>query len=145
VPTTQILREITLGFVINPIAGMGGRVGLKGTDEVADKARALGATPVAHARARAMLTTLRQLLDQTPGLRSITWLTCTASMGADVLAHSGFTHYSLVYSSPDKPTREDTVNAVRAFIDNGVDIIVFCGGDGTARDICNETKTTIPR
>ena len=40
-----------IGFIVNPIAGMGGRVGLKGTDGVVEKARKLGAKPVAIGKA----------------------------------------------------------------------------------------------
>ncbi|HYS71094.1 MAG TPA: ATP-NAD kinase, partial [Thermoplasmata archaeon] len=44
-----------VGFLVNPIAGMGGRVGLKGTDGVSDEAARRGAAPVAPAKAAEML------------------------------------------------------------------------------------------
>jgi len=47
-----------IGFLINPIAGMGGSVGLKGTDGLACRAAALGAVPLAGERARACLRLL---------------------------------------------------------------------------------------
>ena len=50
-----------IGLIVNPIAGMGGRVALKGTDGVATvaKARALGAEPLAQQRAIRALKKLR--------------------------------------------------------------------------------------
>ena len=82
-----------IGFLINPIAGMGGRVGLKGTDGVVDEARKLGAQPVAPQRAaEAMRTLSRMLANAEPELKlmPIRWLTCSGSMGEDILRSSGF-------------------------------------------------------
>jgi len=79
-----------IGFVINPIAGMGGRVGLKGTDEVAEEARRRGATPLANARAIEALRALKQLLQGEPHPLPIHWLTCSGDMGLGALQAAGF-------------------------------------------------------
>src|SRR6266508_5772492 len=77
-----------LGFVVNPIAGMGGRVGLKGTDGVVDEARAAGAEPVAPLRARTFAETLLALSHADPSL-SIRWLTAAGPMGTEPLRAAG--------------------------------------------------------
>jgi len=122
-----------IGLLVNPIAGMGGRAGLKGTDGVAEKAKALGAKPVSPHRAEEMLNALALLYG---GANKIPaeFLTCSGKMGAEELAAAGITH-EIVYGAPEKTSAADTIAACRRFAELGIDIIVFAGGDGTARDV----------
>jgi predicted polyphosphate/ATP-dependent NAD kinase len=123
-----------LGFLINPIAGMGGSVGLKGTDGLAEEARRRGAHPLAADRAKTCLAELK--LDALI-------LTCSGAMGEDVLRSTGL-QYSVVHSFDGSSTSADTKHACRRFMDEGVDLILFCGGDGTARDVYSIVERTIP-
>jgi len=82
-----------IGFLVNPIAGMGGRVGLKGTDGVVGRARELGARPAANLKARRTLHALRESLDGAAGRIEAHWLTCSGRMGADCLADAK-SHYA---------------------------------------------------
>lgn len=133
-----------IGFVINPIAGMGGRVGLKGTDGVVTQAVRMGASPIANARAREALAELRRLIDPDPNPPTIAWLTCAGDMGADALRACGFDAIDTVHTASADPSAEDTRIAVRKFIEAKTDLILFCGGDGTARDICVLTGEAMP-
>ncbi|UCE38633.1 MAG: ATP-NAD kinase family protein [Thermoplasmata archaeon] len=133
----------TLGFLINPIAGMGGRVGLKGTDgeDILKKAKELGAEPVAHIRAH---ETLRILFDMNAEIR---WLTCSGKMGEDVLKNVGFKEgedIQVVHQPPDVTSSEDTKSVCNKFKELNADLILFCGGDGTARDISSVIGKDIP-
>jgi len=125
-----------IGFVINPIAGMGGRVGLKGTDDVADEAARRGAEPVAGKRALEALRELAGLVAGAPHAPAISWSTVAGEMGHDALAAAGFTTVEVIHAPAGRPSAEDTRAATRKFLAAGVDLILFCGGDGTARDIC---------
>ncbi len=133
-----------IGFVINPIAGMGGRVGLKGTDGLAVEAIRLGAEPVAAARALDSLRVFKGLLDCTSGAPSIDWFTASGVMGSDALLASGFATIQVVHMASAEPSAEDTRAAVRKFLHAEVDLVLFCGGDGTARDICSVTGEATP-
>ncbi|MFH0968542.1 MAG: ATP-NAD kinase family protein [Methanobacteriota archaeon] len=117
-----------IGFVVNPYAGMGGAVGLKGTDNCVDEARARGAIPVSSSRALRFLThVVRQ---------DLFFLTAGGNMGEDELKEAGISLYQVVYTpSSAQTTPEDTCEACRSMIREGVDLILFCGGDGTARDV----------
>lgn len=134
----------TIGFLINPIAGMGGRVGLKGTDGVVEEAMELGAHPTAHLKAGETLREFRRLLEQSLQSRAIRWLTCAGQMGADALRKAGFGNIEAAYEPAVPPSAGDTKAAVRRFLDAGVDLILFCGGDGTARDICSVAGQEAP-
>ena len=133
-----------VGFVVNPIAGMGGRVGLKGTDDVVDRAVALGAQPTAHEKAHEMLCQFHTLLTTAGRRMRVEWLTCAGAMGADPLSRAGFRHVSILYEPGETTGAGDTRAAVRRFIDAGAELIVFCGGDGTARDVRTVAGATTP-
>jgi len=120
-----------MGFLVNPVAGMGGRVGLKGTDNVLDKAYSLGAKPVSPAKAVEFLKRLKDL-----GLaEKISLLTCPGVMGEDEVKSSSLRAEILPMPRRDETSAQDTKLAVRLMIGNKVDLIVFVGGDGTARAI----------
>jgi predicted polyphosphate/ATP-dependent NAD kinase len=135
-----------IGFLVNPIAGMGGRVGLKGTDDVVDEARRRGAEPCAQARALSMLHALKDHLGRRPGAVRIGWIACAAEMGADVLADAGFVAEQVlpVPRSGGVLSASDTKAAAAQFLAAGVDLILFCGGDGTARDIASVVGQRVP-
>jgi len=120
-----------MGFLVNPIAGMGGRVGLKGTDRISKKALALGAKPVAPAKAVEFLLRLKEL-DLTS---RIDFVTCPGVMGEKEVKAAGLKAQTLSMRSKAQTSAEDTKKAVKHFAALGVDLIAFVGGDGTARDI----------
>ncbi len=133
---TERTNKSRIGFLINPIAGMGGRVGLKGTDDVADEAAKRGAAPVAPIRAAEALGALTDLLRQMPVPPAIEWVTCSGAMGSSALIAAGLKRVKIVFDVPARTTEADTKEAVGCILAEGVDLILFCGGDGTARDIC---------
>ncbi|NHI82869.1 MAG: ATP-NAD kinase [Candidatus Thorarchaeota archaeon] len=125
-----------IGLLINPIAGMGGRVGLKGTDGVLDEAVKLGATPVAPKRAMEFLETLGRIIRS--GSLDIQILTCPQQMGEQVAAKAEIPHKTIPIALGDVTSAEDTRACVHALYKAGVRLLVFVGGDGTARDILDE-------
>lgn len=120
-----------LGLIVNPIAGMGGRVGLKGTDglEILERAEKLGAKPVAHERAKKALEGLIYLKDK------IELVTCSDKMGEGVARQSGFSPRVMDIGATPLTTASDTRKAAKEMLLLGVDLLLFAGGDGTARDI----------
>lgn len=122
-----------IGVVVNPIAGMGGRVGLKGTDSKVAEARALGAEPRAPGRAVDALKSLRQHGAQ----GAIELLAFGGQMSADEAREAGFEPQVMGEPAGAETTAEDTREAVRRFVAAGVDLILFVGGDGTAVDVAS--------
>lgn len=134
-----------VGFLINPIAGMGGRVGLKGTDGVVEAAIALGARRTAHIKAAETLTELRRLIDASGSDIDVAWLTCAGDMGADSLRAARFSRFEIVHRAAEGQSDDrDTKAAAKGFVERGVDLILFCGGDGTARDLCDVVGERAP-
>jgi predicted polyphosphate/ATP-dependent NAD kinase len=134
-------KKITIGFIINPIAGMGGRVGLKGTDGKYDEAVQRGASPIAQEKAIEALQSYLSSHDDT--ICDLIWLSAGGSMGADALEHVGITP-TIIYTSSHRTEQEDTIAVSTIFLKKNVDLIVFCGGDGTARDIVSIVDKNIP-
>lgn len=129
----------TVGFIVNPVAGMGGAVGLKGTDgkAILERAVALGAKPIAPTRAEAFLSALY------PAKNSIHLVVGAGNMGENEAKHCGFT--CTVLGERKKETiAEDTRNIAKKMAETSVDLLVFCGGDGTARDILQAVGNARP-
>jgi len=122
-----------LGLIVNPIAGMGGRVGLKGTDglDILEKAKKLGAKPQSQDRTIEALHKLEFLK------HSIEIITCPTQMGEKAALDCGFSPEVIGAETAPITTASDTQNAARDMLDLGVDLLLFAGGDGTARDIYN--------
>jgi len=131
------LRRV--GLIINPIAGMGGAVGLKGTDgiEIVKKARALGAENVSLERAKAFLRSFGALLS------TIEFLTCQGEMGEGVFQELKIP-CKVIPGRTGETSAEDTKSAAKYMQNSDVGIIAFCGGDGTARDILDAVEQRVP-
>lgn len=129
----------TLGFIVNPVAGMGGAVGLKGTDgaQILQQAKALGAKPIATQRATTFLTEL------SPAKAHLKLVVGAGEMGEDEAKKQGFT-YTVVGEAKTETTSQDTQLIADGIVKAGVDLLVYCGGDGTTRDIQKTVDMKIP-
>jgi predicted polyphosphate/ATP-dependent NAD kinase len=135
---------LTLGLIINPLAGIGGRVGLKGSDgpDIVKEAFSRGAQCQSVKRACLALEVLSDIKHK------IRIITCPGSMGEDLVKILGFQYEVLPGISDQEPTNDtsaqDTCEAAKQLLSKKVDIILFAGGDGTARDICSVVSDQIP-
>lgn len=131
--------QFKLGLIVNPVAGLGGSVALKGSDGVATtaKALALGAEPKANLRTKAALEVLLPYKEQ------LTIFTVNDAMGENTAKALGFAT-QVIYRSECATTSDDTEQAAKALQQLGVDLILFAGGDGTARNICHAVDDSVP-
>lgn len=131
--------QFKLGLIVNPVAGLGGSVALKGSDgeDTAAKAIALGAEPKSNSRTKAALEVL------IPHQSNITIYTVNDEMGEQTAKALGF-NTQVVYQSNSPTTSDDTEAAARLLQQQGVDLILFAGGDGTARNICHAVEDSVP-
>jgi len=128
-----------VGFIVNPIAGMGGAVGLKGTDgrEVLERAILLGAKSIAPARAQSFLSEL------SPVKEKIQLIVGAGNMGEDEARNCGFA-FTVLGKKRKKTTAGDTIEVAKKISDASVNLLIFCGGDGTARDILDAVDSNLP-
>ena len=135
----QTTPEKTIGFIINPVAGMGGAVGLKGTDgnEILNKAIALGAKPIASAKAEIFLSNLSTAKDH------IKFLVGAGEMGEFQVKKLGF-NCKVLGQAKTQTSPKDTQIIAHQMQESQVDLLIFCGGDGTARDILKAVTLSVP-
>jgi predicted polyphosphate/ATP-dependent NAD kinase len=129
-----------LGFIVNPIAGIGGRVGLKGTDgqEILSKALNLGGFPESPRKAIEALKKIVPMEDR------IDVITYPHEMGEDEAKECGLKPVVLGSIARGQTTSLDTQKAANDLLRLKVDLLLFAGGDGTARDICDVIGDGLP-
>jgi predicted polyphosphate/ATP-dependent NAD kinase len=129
----------TLGLIVNPVAGMGGAVGLKGTDgkTVLKRAVSLGAKPIAPTRAEFFLSGLKFAKSK------IRLIVGAGNMGKEEATNCGFA-CTVLGKRKKETTAEDTKYVARKIVAAKAGLLVFCGGDGTARNILEAIGTRVP-
>jgi predicted polyphosphate/ATP-dependent NAD kinase len=129
-----------LGFIVNPLAGIGGRVALKGSDgaTIVEEAFKRGAVCLSPMRASEALARLEPIRDQ---LEIVTY---PQEMGENEARENGFEPTVVGHITPGHTTAADTKAAAKELAAAGVDLILFAGGDGTARDIYDSIGSAIP-
>ncbi|MDC8830630.1 ATP-NAD kinase family protein [Alteromonas gilva] len=134
---TNVFR---LGVVINPFAGIGGAMALKGSDGDAIRAQALamGAAKQANDKMRRALVKIKDVA------QLVTIFTASGEMGAQCCGSLDLPHQVVYTSNTEVTQAADTEQAVQALVDTGVDLILFAGGDGTARNVCHIVQDSVP-
>ena len=134
------LAIFKLGVLVNPFAGIGGALALKGSDgaEIREKALAMGAEQKANEKMAKALSILEALSGQ------FTVMTASGDMGETVCESLGIP-YEVIYTPNAEQTEgEDSERAAKAMVEANVDLLLFAGGDGTARNICSVVGTQVP-
>jgi len=129
-----------LGIVVNPDAGLGGKLGFKGSDGRAEEARAAGAEDRAGPRMQQCLNHLATLATSSlnrsqVGLELLVW---EGRMGGTWLpshAEEAPLKVEAMGVTPATTSPEDTARLVRELVNAGAEALVYAGGDGTTRDI----------
>ncbi len=136
------VKRFRLGLIINPLAGLGGSVGLKGSDDVAELAISRGAEAKAGLRMKQALTVIKPFSEQ------IDIVTASGDMGETLALELGFSvkcvHQISPGSSNNNTSAADTKQTVKALQDESLDLLLFAGGDGTARDIYSVVDDSLP-
>ena len=126
-------HKFRLGVLVNPYAGIGGALALKGSDGAAirEKALAAGATPLANEK---MKRAIKEFKDQsTP----VEYVTVSDDMGQTLLEELGISPKIVYHKQAQQTESYDTENALDAMLNHGIDLLLFAGGDGTARNVFN--------
>ncbi len=136
-------NSIRIGFLVNPIAGVGGPTANKGSDalELQKQAREGLIALRAPLRAKQFLTALTVLME---GGALPEFITCPGDMGQDYFTELGFTCQCSTIALAEQTSAQDTLNQLAFLLDQKIDFLLFVGGDGTARDICSLIGNRVP-
>jgi predicted polyphosphate/ATP-dependent NAD kinase len=136
----QGMKKTKIGLIVNPVAGIGGAVGLKGSDgvDIQRQARSLGAESLATIRTVGSLAQLATVSED------FTILTYPGEMGEEAVRQGRLEPVLIGEINPGHTTAQDTRRAAAQMCEIGVELIVFAGGDGTARDLYSVVGTEIP-
>lgn len=160
-------RPLRLGLLVNPVAGAGGPLALKGSDDLPAALRERLQDLAQSGRAPAQQRVLDMLMHLAPGEtgqdagaagcsaagratspdvapRALHWVTVAGAMGEQVLRQAGLACEVLPLSMAAPSVADDTRRAAQALHAAGVDLLLFAGGDGTARDVCAAIGVHVP-
>jgi predicted polyphosphate/ATP-dependent NAD kinase len=137
---------VRIGLLVNPDAGLGGRLGLKGSDGQANFARSMGAEDRAGPRVSDALLYFSKIYDND---KDIQWYTSKGRMGSQWIPDNiSIGNFNLIHESSGSTSQSDTSTLVSLLIDSNIDLILYAGGDGTTRDIVStldsQNKSSIP-
>lgn len=131
-----------IGLVINPLAGLGGSLGLKGSDGEVLRDHLCELT--GQQRRRALDRVERALQPLVEAGNAVHFSTWAGDMGGGALSRLGLPHEVVGQVAGELSTASDTQRAVRELCRHRVDLILFAGGDGTARDIFDVVGHSLP-
>ncbi|MES3040717.1 MAG: ATP-NAD kinase family protein [Pseudomonadota bacterium] len=136
----NVSAQLRVGLLINPYAGLGGPLALKGSDHVSEELRqaALISVEQGQSRAQQRCATFLTATHDLP----LHWITVSGAMGQNSLIGS---HAEILDFQANTPsTAEDTQRAAALLLQAGLDLLIFLGGDGTARDVCSVIGDRLP-
>ena len=122
-----------VGIIVNPDAGLGGKLGFKGSDGRAEQARREGAVDRSGPR---MAETFQRYIEIAN--EDVEFVTCEGRMGSNWLSNYG--GKISIIDGAEPSTFRDTKSAVEKMTDMGIDLLLYSGGDGTTRDIISALK-----
>ncbi len=134
------MRQCKLGLIVNPYAGIGGALALKGSDgaKIREEALNAGAEKQAPLKMQKALEECRELFSD------IRVYTAEGELGGDIVASLGMQYECVYRQQHEQSEAVDTSLALKKILESDVDLIIFAGGDGTARNVCEIVGTKVP-
>ena len=137
--------SLHIGLIVNPLAGLGGALALKGSDGEELRQRVTELQPEQKRRAAARVERALAVLRSRHS--DVSFTAWSGPMGGDVLKQAGLCTTVLTdtrENGDSLSTADDTRAAAKALLENEIDLLVFAGGDGTARDIFDSVGSEFP-